>query len=90
MNLLGAVKAGAFVSRKAERAKEIQVEVNAAKQGFRYRLKIKVSRGVDLLNVEDVSRSDPFCTIYAGVETRRTRMIVNDLNPIWNEEFDLM
>lgn len=89
--MLGAIRAGAFAKRKAERAHEIQTEINAAKKGFKYRCKIKVSRGVKLLNVEDVSKSDPFCTVYVGNETPvRTPMVVNDLNPIWNKEFDLM
>ena len=88
--LIGALRAGAFIHKKADRAREIQTEVNAAKQGFKYRLKIKVQRGVDLLNVEDVSKSDPFCTLFVGHETRRTHMVVNDLNPIWNKEFDIM
>ena len=89
--LIGALRAGAFIHKKADRAREIQTEVNAAKQGFKYRLKVKVQRGVDLLNVEDVSKSDPFCTVYVGNETPvRTPMVVNDLNPIWNKEFDLM
>jgi len=86
----GAIAAATFAQKKADRAKDIQVEVNAAKQGYKYRLKIKINRGIDLLDVEDVSHSDPFVTVYTGVETRRTRMVVNDLNPIWNEEFDIM
>ena len=88
--MLGAMKAGAFAKKKGERAKEIQLEVNAAKEGYKYRLKIGVNRGVNLLNVEEVSNSDPFCMIYVGKETRRTPMVVNDLNPIWNKHYDIM
>ena len=90
VSLIGALRAGAFVHKKADRAREIQTEVNAAKEGFKFRLKIKVQRGVNLLNVEDVSKSDPFCILYVGTESRRTHMVVNDLNPIWNKEFDIM
>ena len=46
---------------------------------------------MNLLNVEDVSKSDPFCTVYVDQEPPlRTPMIVNDLNPIWNKQFDIM
>lgn len=34
-------------------------------------------------------KSDPFCIIYAGNEQRRSATIRNNLNPAWNENYEL-
>ena len=53
-------------------------------------LQVAVNRGTKLLNVEEVSKSDPFCMLWVGDVRKRTKMIANDLDPIWNEKYDIM
>lgn len=54
-------------------------------------LHIKVISARNLPDTDIIGKSDPFVTMY----TRQTRMvktsvIKNNLNPVWNEEFDLL
>ncbi|XP_078455741.1 dysferlin-like isoform X2 [Lampetra planeri] len=50
-------------------------------------LRVAVSRGANL-PVEEGDLSDPYCSLrFQGVK-RKTRVISNDLNPVWNETFE--
>mmetsp|Transcript_12483 Transcript_12483/g.29295 ORF Transcript_12483/g.29295 Transcript_12483/m.29295 type:complete len:135 (+) Transcript_12483:171-575(+) len=40
-----------------------------------------------LPNADWLDKSDPYCTVtMAGAEVVRTKVVNNDLNPVWNEE----
>ena len=63
---------------------------NIVKEGWNYelrRLRFKIFGAKNLLDKDIISRSDPFVTIEVdGKEMFRTKVVENNLNPIWNEE----
>eukprot|EP00475_Leptophrys_vorax_P027335 TRINITY_DN38990_c0_g1_i1.p1 TRINITY_DN38990_c0_g1~~TRINITY_DN38990_c0_g1_i1.p1 ORF type:complete len:335 (-),score=85.72 TRINITY_DN38990_c0_g1_i1:14-1018(-) len=52
-----------------------------------YRYVVHVIRGVDLINTDRLSKSDPYVIVSTGGITNRTNVIDNNLNPVWNERF---
>lgn len=57
-------------------------------------LRVTVKRAHDLKNVDFFSKSDPYVTIilHDGPEStkQRTAVIMNNLDPVWNEKFEFM
>ncbi|KAK1422816.1 hypothetical protein QVD17_18105 [Tagetes erecta] len=51
-------------------------------------IKVKVVRGTNLV-IRDVRSSDPYVMLSLGNQTVKTRVIKNNLNPIWNEKLML-
>ncbi|CAI9295463.1 unnamed protein product [Lactuca saligna] len=54
-------------------------------------LKVKVKRGLDLA-VRDITDSDPYVVIKMGDhlwQKLKTRVVNNDINPVWDEELTL-
>lgn len=52
-----------------------------------YLVRVAVKKGEDLA-IRDRNSSDPYCKVYLGEETKQTRIIDKNLNPVWNEQFD--
>jgi len=54
--------------------------------------RISVIKGVDLKNADMglLGKSDPYVKISGVGVTRRTKVINNNLNPVWNETFNIM
>ena len=63
---------------------------NIVKEGWNYEfrlLRFKIFGANNLLDKDIISRSDPFVTVEVdGKEMFRTKVVENQLNPIWNEE----
>ena len=63
---------------------------NIVKEGWNYEfrlLRFKIFGAKNLLDKDIITRSDPFVTIEVdGKEMFRTKVVENQLNPIWNEE----
>uniref|UniRef100_A0A915JXG5 C2 domain-containing protein n=1 Tax=Romanomermis culicivorax TaxID=13658 RepID=A0A915JXG5_ROMCU len=56
-----------------------------------YLLTIKLIEGTDLLIKDACGTSDPFVTFsYKGELLYKSKIILRSLNPLWNEEFDLI
>ncbi|XP_058739865.1 calcium-dependent lipid-binding protein-like [Vicia villosa] len=54
-------------------------------------LRVKVIKANDLKNKEMIGKSDPYTVVYIRPLFKvKTKVIDNNLNPIWNEEFDLI
>lgn len=54
-------------------------------------LRVTVIRANDLKNKEMIGKSDPYTVVYIRPLFKvKTKVIDNNLNPIWNEEFDLI
>lgn len=54
-------------------------------------LEVKVCRAAGLINSDFLGKSDPYCEIYVRHErVLRTRMISNDLNPVWDQTFHFL
>ncbi|KAL4582436.1 hypothetical protein LXL04_006985 [Taraxacum kok-saghyz] len=51
-------------------------------------LRIHVHRGVNLA-VRDVCTSDPYVVIRMGKQKLKTRVVKNDINPVWDEALTL-
>ncbi|XP_031252018.1 probable ADP-ribosylation factor GTPase-activating protein AGD11 isoform X2 [Pistacia vera] len=51
-------------------------------------IKVNVVKGINLV-IRDVVTSDPYVVLVLGQQTVRTRVIKNNLNPIWNERLML-
>ncbi|XP_044461455.1 probable ADP-ribosylation factor GTPase-activating protein AGD11 [Mangifera indica] len=51
-------------------------------------IKVNVVKGINLV-IRDVVSSDPYVILVLGHQTLRTRVIKNNLNPIWNESLML-
>nr|XP_009787765.1 PREDICTED: probable ADP-ribosylation factor GTPase-activating protein AGD11 [Nicotiana sylvestris]XP_016469369.1 PREDICTED: protein C2-DOMAIN ABA-RELATED 7-like [Nicotiana tabacum] len=51
-------------------------------------LKIRVRRGINLA-VRDAFGSDPYVVITMGGQKVKTRVIKENINPVWNEELSL-
>ncbi|XP_076904942.1 putative ADP-ribosylation factor GTPase-activating protein AGD11 [Bidens hawaiensis] len=51
-------------------------------------IKVKVVRGTDLA-IRDVRSSDPYVMLSLGNQSVKTRVIKNNLNPVWNERLML-
>ncbi|GLJ16601.1 hypothetical protein SUGI_0284600 [Cryptomeria japonica] len=50
------------------------------------RVKVKVVKGADLV-VRDRRSSDPYVVLTLGNNKAKTRVVWQNLNPVWNEEF---
>ncbi|AES80016.2 putative C2 domain, calcium-dependent lipid-binding transcriptional regulator, plant [Medicago truncatula] len=54
-------------------------------------LKVTVMKANDLKNMEMIGKSDPYVVVHIRPLFKvKTKVIDNNLNPIWNEEFDLI
>jgi len=53
------------------------------------RLDLTVIEGKDLLDKDFITVSDPYCIIKIGTQENRTQRIKDNLNPTWNENFQL-
>uniref|UniRef100_A0A453D8T0 Extended synaptotagmin-3 n=1 Tax=Aegilops tauschii subsp. strangulata TaxID=200361 RepID=A0A453D8T0_AEGTS len=56
-------------------------------------LEVKLVQARDLTNKDLIGKSDPFATLYIRPlpdQTKRSKTINNDLNPIWNEHFEFI
>ncbi|KAL5058422.1 hypothetical protein RYX36_030026 [Vicia faba] len=54
-------------------------------------LRVTVIKANDLKNKEMIGKSDPYTVVYIRPLFKvKTKVIDNNLNPIWNEEFDLI
>ncbi|KAL8248299.1 hypothetical protein R6Q59_005167 [Mikania micrantha] len=51
-------------------------------------IKVKVVRGTNLV-IRDVRSSDPYVMLSLGSQSVKTRVIKNNLNPVWNEKLML-
>eukprot|EP01012_Entosiphon_sulcatum_P011995 TRINITY_DN17465_c0_g1_i1.p1 TRINITY_DN17465_c0_g1~~TRINITY_DN17465_c0_g1_i1.p1 ORF type:complete len:3832 (-),score=536.18 TRINITY_DN17465_c0_g1_i1:148-11643(-) len=51
------------------------------------RIVIRVIEGRNLLNMDVVGKSDAFAVLELGGTRRQTRVIEDNLSPVWNEEF---
>ncbi|KAK1422101.1 hypothetical protein QVD17_24986 [Tagetes erecta] len=51
-------------------------------------LRIHINRGVNL-PVKDASSSDPYVIITMGQQILKTRVVKNDINPVWDEDLTL-
>jgi len=60
----------------------------AAKVEFLGTLKVKIVRGISLA-VRDLLSSDPYVVATLGAQSKQTRVINRNLNPVWNEELTL-
>jgi Ca2+-dependent lipid-binding protein len=55
------------------------------------RLNVTVIKANDLKNMEMIGKSDPYAVLHIRPLFKvKTKVIDNNLNPIWNEEFDLI
>jgi hypothetical protein len=52
-----------------------------------YRYVVHVVRGIKLINTDKLSKSDPYVIVTMDTFSKRTRVIDNNLNPVWNEAF---
>mmetsp|Transcript_39510 Transcript_39510/g.99602 ORF Transcript_39510/g.99602 Transcript_39510/m.99602 type:complete len:174 (+) Transcript_39510:75-596(+) len=78
---LGAVAGGAYVGHEMyEKSKQ---------SGSSTRLHIKLIDGKDLAAKDDNGKSDPFVVIKCGHATVKSNVIKANLNPVWNQTFDL-
>ncbi len=50
-------------------------------------LKLRVVAAANLKNTERFQKSDPYCRIECGKDTKKTKAIDNNLSPQWNEDF---
>ena len=50
------------------------------------KLKVHVVSASKLKNKERFQKSDPYCMIEYGKETKKTKTIDNNLNPVWKED----
>lgn len=59
-----------------------------------HRLHIKICEGKNLLGMDLGGKSDPYVTLRLQSQDKRnvqkTRIISNTVNPIWNQEFDII
>ncbi|XP_047167767.1 calcium-dependent lipid-binding protein-like [Vigna umbellata] len=54
-------------------------------------LKVKVVKANDLKNMEMIGKSDPYVVLHIRPLFKvKTKVIDNNLNPVWNEEFELI
>jgi len=53
------------------------------------RLDLSVVEGKELLDKDFITVSDPYCIIKIGTQEARTQRIKDNLNPVWNENFQL-
>lgn len=51
-------------------------------------IKVNVVRGINLV-IRDVRSSDPYVMLSLGNQSMKTRVIKNNLNPVWNEKLML-
>ncbi len=50
---------------------------------------MQVIKATNLKNLEMVGKSDPYVRLYVRVLFKeKTRVIDNNLNPVWNEQFE--
>lgn len=56
-------------------------------QGMLY---VSVIKAKDLKNKDFLGKSDPYVKLTVGNSTQKTRTIMNNLNPEWNETFSLV
>ena|ERR1044072_7916481 len=55
------------------------------------KLRVNVVKANDLKNKEMIGKSDPYVVVYIRPLFKvKTKVIDNNLNPIWNEVFDLI
>jgi Ca2+-dependent lipid-binding protein len=53
------------------------------------KLTVQVIKATNLKNLEMVGKSDPYVRLYVRVLFKeKTRVIDNNLNPVWNEQFE--
>jgi Ca2+-dependent lipid-binding protein len=53
------------------------------------KLTVQVLKATNLKNLEMVGKSDPYVRLYVRVLFKeKTRVIDNNLNPVWNEKFE--
>lgn len=71
-------------------AGSIKLVFNTNKVEKTMALHLRVIKGVDLPNKDDVGKSDPYCICKLGNDEFKTKVIDNNLNPQWNEEFHYM
>lgn len=50
-------------------------------------IKVKVVEAKDLKKSDLIGKSDPFVIISVENERAQTKVISNNLNPVWNESF---
>ena len=48
---------------------------------------IKIVKANNLVNADIFDLSDPFCVVKVGEQSQKTKVIDNNLNPIWEEIF---
>ncbi|KAI7752547.1 hypothetical protein M8C21_026428 [Ambrosia artemisiifolia] len=51
-------------------------------------LKVKIKRGLSLA-IRDITDSDPYVVIKMGDQKQKTRIVNNDVNPVWDEDLTL-
>lgn len=51
------------------------------------KLRVQVLNASKLKNTERFQKSDPYCMVECGGDSKKTKCIDNNLNPAWNEEF---
>jgi len=52
---------------------------------------VTVMKANDLKNMEMIGKSDPYVVVHIRPLFKvKTKVVDNNLNPIWNEEFDLI
>ena len=55
------------------------------------KLTVTVVKANDLKNMEMIGKSDPYVVVYIRPLFKvKTKVIDNDLNPIWNQTFELI
>ena len=55
-----------------------------------YTVKVTVHSANDLLVADITGSSDPFVEVRIGQSTHKTKVIKKDLNPVWNEKFEIV
>jgi Ca2+-dependent lipid-binding protein len=66
--------------------KASQAKVGTIEQGVAF---VTLVEAKDLPNADLGGKSDPFCIIYAGSDQRRSATVKDNLNPTWNEGYEL-
>lgn len=58
---------------------------------FLYFVDLQVIKATDIPNVDMIlDKSDPYCEVHVGGKTSKTKVIDNNLNPVWNEDMNFI